>query len=288
MKKILVFGKHGQLATGLRQQADSTSWIFLSSIEADFLNQQSVVRYLEQFTPDIIINACAYTAVDKAESEKEKCFTINAVTPAAIANWCKKNDSSLLHFSTDYVYPGNGNNFWIEDSQVAPLNHYGLSKLEGERLILATGCHSYIFRTSWIYSPWGHNFVKTMLRLGMEKEELSVVCDQIGSPTSAFDLASCMCKILSHPDFNKHHGVYNLAGEGVTSWYEFSNLIFILAREMGKNLKIHKLNAIPSSFYPTPAIRPQNSRMDQAKIKQAFGIQMPPWQSSLRQVLSQL
>lgn len=288
-KKILVFGKNGQLALAFRElfERNGVKAEFLGHEELDLSNTAGIFSALDTRKPDIVINTAAYTAVDKAESEKEKAQLINAGAPEAMAQWCAQHNAYLIHYSTDYVFDGSGASARREEDVAGPLNHYGKTKLEGEQKIMKTGCLALIFRTSWVYSYVGNNFVKTMLRLGGEREELSIVEDQVGAPTFAPDLAlrswECLIQALKKPQFPT--GIYHLAGSGEVSWYEFAKEIFTLVRARGWSGKIQSIKPIPSSAYPTPAQRPHNSRLDQSKAKSTFGVLMPDWRVSLEKCL---
>lgn len=191
---ILVFGKFGQVATALQQSLPQAT--YLDSKEANFLDTNSILNLLNEKHPQIIINASAYTAVDKAEDEKEVALQVNATTPGVIAQWCKNNNCTLVHYSTDYVFSGTGERPWMENDPTAPINWYGETKLQGEKAIIASGCNAYIFRISWVYSPWGQNFKKTIIRLAKERTELNVVSDQWGAPTDARDVARVTSRLV--------------------------------------------------------------------------------------------
>jgi len=210
---ILVFGKNGQVATALREILPEA--IFLGSEAANFLSPESVIQALETHKPTVIINAAAYTQVDKAETERDAALTINAKTPGTIAQWCKSHNALLIHYSTDYVFDGSGDKPWLETDTPNPQNYYGLSKWEGEKAIQASGCKHYIFRVSWVYSPWGANFKKTILRLAQEREELKIVADQWGSPTKAEDIAGA----------SQEFGLYHWRFSEYTTWHQFAMTI---------------------------------------------------------------
>jgi dTDP-4-dehydrorhamnose reductase len=259
---VLVLGENGQVANALRAQFGD-AFMYLGSKDANFLEPKSVLEALNRLKPTLIINAAAYTAVDLAEKEQDQCRLINATTPGEIANWCSKNNAKLVHFSTDYVFNGRGTEPWIEDSPTDPINFYGLTKLEGEKAIQQVLKEHYIFRVSWVYSPWGKNFVKTILRLAQEREELSIVNDQIGAPTDAREIARFIFEGLN-TEFNAiklNSGLYNLAFQSPLSWYEFAIRIIERAKLVGLPIKVKEVKAIATSQYPTPAVRPLNSRM---------------------------
>ncbi len=261
---------------------------------------------LEDYAPAAILNASAYTAVDKAESEPALAYAVNAESVGILAEYCKARDIPLLHYSTDYVFNGSGNALWKEEDATAPLNIYGQSKREGEQRILASGCKHLILRTSWVYDAEGANFLNTMLRLGRERETLSIVADQHGAPTFAPHLAEASLRALFHltPSLrvpakqssyplagawiasasprNDAWGIYHLCHGGETTWHGFAEAIFAAARAHGEVLKVREVMPIPSEAYPTPAQRPKNSRLDCAKAKTTFGLSLPAWQEGLK------
>lgn len=286
MSGVLVFGKLGQVASELRKLPVAASWNFVSQTECDFENLDRLTQTLDRYQPAWIINTAADTAVDKAQSHPEKARRLNATAPAVIAAWAKGHHATLIHFSTDYVFSGAGDRPWKESDPTGPLNIYGQTKLEGERAIAASGCRHIILRTSWVYSATGSNFVKSMLRLAMEKESLRIVDDQVGSPTSARDLAAAVTEIVIRK--NSLSGVYHLAGQGFVSWYGFAQEIFLQARQLGFALRVKELTPTPSSEFPTPAQRPLNSRLDQGRIQIEAGIVLPEWRDSLQRVLQEL
>jgi dTDP-4-dehydrorhamnose reductase len=263
----------------------------MSSQAANFLQADKLPGILDKLQPKFIVNCSAYTAVDKAEMERDEAFAVNTAAPRAIARWCGVNEAVLVQFSTDYVYPGIGEDIQSETTATGPQNYYGETKLLGEESIRNAGCRSVILRTSWVYSHVGHNFVKTMLRLGESKETLSVVNDQIGSPTYAPDLARVVNDLipqLMQPSGRRACEVYNIANQGFTSWHGFAEEIFKQARGLKFDLKVSQVNGIASEQYPTPAKRPLNSRLNQSKIKKDFGVEMPFWQDSLNLCLRRI
>nr|BFD66493.1 dTDP-4-dehydrorhamnose reductase [Bdellovibrio sp. HAGR004] len=268
---VLVFGKNGQVATALSHHLTETP--FLGSDTANFLEPLSVLKSLELIKPKIVINASAYTAVDKAESERDAAMQINGTTPGLIANWCKENDAYLIHYSTDYVFQGDGDHSWTEDSPTNPINWYGTTKLQGENAIRESGCKAYIFRISWVYSPWGNNFPKTILRLAKERENLNIVNDQWGAPTDARDVAKVtanLVKNLTKNNVSAAPGLYHLRFEDFQTWYDFAVRIIEQARAKGEGLTLKSLNPISSEQFPTPAKRPKNSRLDTKHPKNLF------------------
>ncbi|MGZ3746152.1 MAG: dTDP-4-dehydrorhamnose reductase [Pseudobdellovibrionaceae bacterium] len=258
---ILVFGKNGQVATALREILPQA--LFVGSDVANFLDQSTVLKALEEYQPDIVINAAAYTQVDKAESEKEAALAINGSTPGVIAEWCKNHGALLVHYSTDYVFDGSGEKPWVETDQPQPINYYGFSKWQGEKAIQASGCKHYIFRVSWVYSPWGQNFKKTILRLAQEREELSIVGDQWGAPTKAEDIAQATLKVIENYQNKRpaEFGLYHWRFSEYMTWHQFALNIVEEARKAGVVLKVKNIKSIPTEAYPTPAKRPKNSRL---------------------------
>jgi dTDP-4-dehydrorhamnose reductase len=281
---VLIFGKTGQVAQSLCHFFPEA--ISIGKDRADFQNPSSVVPVLNEFKPQLVINAAAYTEVDKAEIEPGRAQAINADAPFEIADWCKINGSSLIHYSTDYVYPGTGDSPWLETDRTDPVNRYGRTKLSGEKAILESGCHALILRTSWIFSETGRNFVKTMIKLGSEKKSLSVVNDQIGSPTYAKDIAEATLKISTHTRFQETSGIYNIANGGWTSWHDFAKVIYDALPNYGVDVKLKHLVPIASAQYPTPARRPLNSRLDMRKLRSDFNVDLRPWREALDVCLS--
>lgn len=294
-QKLVVFGKNGQVAKALAKEilehAVFGLWEsnFFGSNEVSFENPVQVLQVLEQLNPTVVINAAAYTAVDLAETEKEKALKINAETPAEIAKWCKKNGAVLIHYSSDYVYEGLGIEPHQENEKHSPQSHYGFTKSQGDEEIIKSGCKHLIFRTSWVYFEQGKNFVVTMLKLS-EKPELKIVSDQVGSPTYAKDIARATLKALdiSLRAAKFPSGIYHLTNEGFTSWADFAKQIFSKAKEVELIQQEPKVIAIPSSEYPTPAKRPLNSRLDTKKIREAFGVDLRPWNEALTEMLNKL
>jgi dTDP-4-dehydrorhamnose reductase len=290
---ILFFGKQGQLAqsfqacepAGLKGRA-----VYISSVEANFEKLQAISGVLDRYSPSIVVVCSAYTQVDKAEEERELAFMINSKAPGEIARWCAKNDALMIHFSTDYVFNGQGTAPWKESDQPAALNYYGESKLLGERAVQDSGCRHLIFRTSWVVSEYGKNFVRTMLRLGKEKEVLRIVNDQHGAPTYAPDLAAAVWALIARVLQGEQlsSGVFHLAGQGETTWAAFAEAIFEEARLLGLELRVKMVEGIPTSEYPTPAARPLNSRLDQSRASSLLGLRMPYWHESLRLCLKRM
>lgn len=283
---ILVFGVGGQIASALRDLIPQAT--FISQSECNFAEPKSVVPLLDAKRPKLIINCAAFTQVDLAETDFESAQKINADSPAEIAKWCARHESSLIHFSTDYVYSGKGDQFRDETEPPAPINRYGMSKWLGDRAIIASGCHHIILRTSWVFSPVGKNFLKTMLSIGQQKEELNIVSDQIGSPSYAPHLAEAAIAIARHPDFKRHCGVFHCVNEGTTSWFDFARFIFSTAEEMQLPVRVKRVNPILSSDFISAAQRPLNSRLDTKKLERTFSISLPAWKQAVVECLTQL
>ena len=291
-KKILVTGANGQLGMELQQLAvanPSFKFIFTARDEFPLDNPDATNDFITKHQPQYLINCAAYTAVDKAESETELVYKINAEAPGVIAKACKENNTRLIHISTDYVFNGMGSVPYKEEDATDPVNFYGASKLEGEKNVLRFNPGSIIIRTAWVYSEFGKNFVKTMIRLMAEKDQVNVVNDQWGTPTYAADLAEAIMKIISVLDGPTHHsplaahpGVYHFTNEGIITWYDFA----VTIKELSGSSCI--VNPIPSSAFPTPAKRPFYSVLDKTKIQQAFGIQLKNWKASLAVCMERL
>ena len=276
MKKILVTGANGQLGQCLQKissQFEEFEFIFTDSETLDITNKEEVNDFFWQNAPDFCINAAAYTAVDLAETDIEKAFLVNADGTENLAEACAENNAQFIHVSTDYVFDGENNLAYTEEDFTNPLGVYGASKLAGDELALEVNPCSVILRTSWVYSEFGKNFVKTMLNLFATKEELSIVADQFGQPTNANDLAEAIMKIIKSEKITP--GIFNFSNLGRISWFDFAKKIAELSEA-----KI-KLNAIETSQYPTPAKRPRNSVLDLDKISKTYGIQLKPWEESL-------
>lgn len=279
MKKILVTGATGQLGSELNVLSTSYSkydWIFADRTKATLDDLELLNSQLSEIKPDIIFNCGAYTAVDKAESERDLAFKINHLAVELIAKYAAKNNVKLIHISTDYVFDGSSSTALREDAGTKPINVYGESKLAGEIACLKENPKAIIIRTSWVYSKFGNNFVKTMKRLMQEREEINVVNDQIGSPTYAADLAQVMIDIVESSKWIS--GIYNYSNEGEISWYEFALTI----KELGQYKC--EVGGIPSSSYPTPAKRPSFSLLDKTKIKSIYNLEVPDYKESLKKI----
>ena len=276
MKKILVTGANGQLGQCLQKissQFEEFEFIFTDSETLDITIKEEVNDFFWQNAPDFCINAAAYTAVDLAETDVEKAFLVNADGTENLAEACSENNAQFIHVSTDYVFDGENNLAYTEEDFTNPLGVYGASKLAGDELALEVNPCSVILRTSWVYSEFGKNFVKTMLNLFATKDELNIVADQFGQPTNANDLAEAIMKIIKSEKITP--GIFNFSNLGRISWFDFAEKIAGLSEA-----KI-KLNAIETSQYPTPAKRPKNSVLDLDKISKTYAIQLKPWEESL-------
>lgn len=259
------------------------------SILCDLTDFNRVRQIIEEVRPLTIVNCAAYTAVDKAEQDRETAHLINAEAPRVIAEAAKKISALVVHYSTDYVFNGTGKKPWAENDQTAPINHYGQTKLAGELAIKNATDRYLILRTQWVYSDTGNNFLKTMLRLGSERIELKIVDDQVGAPTSADIIANATLNLIDRCHVqNNAFGIYNLACRGEVSWHGFAKEIFRRAESLGFPMKVQKVVPIPSTEYPTPAERPKNSRLDLHKIEQQLGVLMPTWQDALDSVLTKM
>ena len=277
---VLVTGASGQLGQALQSIASSytnVAFHFLNSSELNITDLEQCKAVFNTIKPDFCINAAAYTAVDKAESEFDKATLINVKGAENLAHVCKDQNTILLHISTDFVFDGTATKPYTEEDIPNPSGVYGQTKLDGEKAIQAILDNYFIIRTSWVYSEFGNNFMKTMLRLGTERSSLSVVNDQIGTPTNAVDLARVLLEIIKSD--KKDFGIYNFSNEGQCSWYDFAKKIF----EINK-IEID-LQAIPTSAYPTLAKRPCYSVLDKSKIKKVFGVEVENWEESLNNVL---
>lgn len=285
--KILLLGKTGQVGFELHRALSPLGHIDAPGrTELDLMSEKGVSTYLHTTQPDLIINAAAWTGVDSAEEQRTESERLNADLPKQLADYAVANNAILVHYSSDYVYPGNGTDPWHENSATGPLSHYGVTKLKGDRYIEQSGAHFLIFRVSWVYSARGNNFMKTMLRLGREKTELNIVADQIGAPTPARLIAQITVLALRS---NIPAGLYLLAPRGETSWHGFAQQIFQHAHQKGEMLTMGPDNAHPISTaaYPTPAKRPLNSRLDVNKLEQTLNISLPDWQSQLELTLDE-
>ncbi len=293
--KILLLGKNGQLGWELQR-----SLVYLGELLAldrlgergfcgDLSDQEGLRATIATFNPDVIINAAAYTAVDKAESEPALAELINTKAPQLLAQEALKINALLVHYSTDYVFDGDGSAFWTENETPAPINEYGKSKLAGEQAIQASGCQYLVFRTSWVYGSKGNNFAKTMLRLASERQTLSVISDQFGAPTSAALLADCTAHAIYQTIRNPQLiGLYHLAASGITTWYDYASLVVENAKARGQALAVAEINPIATADYLTPAKRPHNSRLDTTKFCDSFELVLPKWQYGVIRMLDEI
>ncbi|GHU04040.1 NAD(P)-dependent oxidoreductase [Betaproteobacteria bacterium] len=294
--KILLFGKNGQVGWELQRSlaplGELTALDFDSTEEGcgDFTNLAGLAATIRRIAPDIIVNAAAYTAVDKAETNPELARALNVAAPALLAEEAVRLDAWLIHYSTDYVFDGSGDKKRTETDPTGPLSVYGRTKLEGEQAVARNPKHL-IFRTSWVYAARGANFAKTMLRLAAERDKLSIIDDQIGAPTGAELLADITAHAIravkTHPE---RAGLYHLAAAGETSWHAYARFVIESARAAGWPIRVQPENieAIPTAAYPTPARRPLNSRLDTGKLQQTFGLHLPDWRVGVQRLLDEL
>jgi dTDP-4-dehydrorhamnose reductase len=293
--KILLFGKNGQVGWELQRSLAPLGELVALGTDSqdlcgDFTNLEGIAQTVRAVAPDIIVNAAAYTAVDKAESEPELARTINALALGVLAQEAKRSGAWLIHYSTDYVFDGSGDTPWLETDSTGPLSVYGKTKLEGEEAIRATGCRHLIFRTSWVYAARGGNFAKTMLRLAQERDCLSVINDQTGVPTGADLLADVTAHAiraaLQRPDVS---GLYHLVGGGETTWHGYASFIIDFARRFGIEIKVEPeaIQPVPTSAFPTAAKRPLNSRLNARKLQNTFGLDLPHWQTGVARMLTE-
>ena len=294
--KILLLGKNGQVGWELqRSLAPLGELLALDRHSSEHCGDLSQPERLAQtvlaWRPDVVVNAAAHTAVDKAESEPELARCLNATAPAALAQAATQIGALLVHYSTDYVFNGQGQSPWQEDDATGPLSVYGQTKREGEQGIVASGCAHLIFRTSWVYAARGGNFAKTMLRLAAERERLTVIDDQWGAPTGAELLADVTAHAVVHAlrDRQNLSGIYHLAAAGETTWHGYASHVIAQARQLqpGLALKVNEIAPVPTSAFPTPAQRPRNSRLNTQKLRQAFGLVLPAWQHGVNRMLAE-
>jgi dTDP-4-dehydrorhamnose reductase len=294
--KILLLGKNGQVGWELQRSLAPLGELVVLDHDSkdycgDFTDLEGLARTVQSVKPDVIVNAAAHTAVDKAESEPELVRTINALAPGVLAQEAKRANAWLIHYSTDYVFDGSGEKPWLETDAAAPLNVYGATKREGEQLIHQSGCQHLIFRTCWVYGARGGNFAKTMLRLACERDSLSVINDQVGAPTGADLLADVTAHAIrtaqQRPEVS---GLYHLVAGGEISWHGYASFVIDFARRTGITLKVapDAIKPVPTSAFPTPAKRPHNSRMDTAKLQSTFALSLPQWQAGVTRMLSEV
>jgi dTDP-4-dehydrorhamnose reductase len=305
---ILLFGKDGQLGWELQRSLQPLGEVTAlnrtgtSGLCGDLTDLDGIADIVRTLKPHVIVNAGAYTAVDQAESDKDAAFMVNAKAPAVLAREAKALDAWLIHYSTDYVFPGTGDTPWSESDTPRPLSVYAQSKLQGEEMIAAATDKYITLRTSWVYAARGKNFAKTMLRLARERDTLKVVSDQIGAPTGAELIADVSAHIIrkifcldsaESNSINKAAelaGIYHLAPKGFTSWHGYAKLVISHAQSMGYALKISsdQIEAIPTSAYPTPAPRPLNSRLQTEKLRQAFDLHLPSWEQGVVRMVEEV
>jgi len=293
--KILLLGKNGQVGWELQRSLAPLGQLIaldrhpVDGLSGDLTDVDALRETIRQIQPDIIVNAAAYTAVDKAESEKELADRVNGQAVQAMAEEAAALGAWLIHYSTDYVFSGEGCAPWCESDALSPVNHYGISKLAGERAIISTGCNHLIFRTSWVYGARGNNFAKTMLRLAKDRETLSVIADQVGAPTGADLIADVTAlavrQVLRSPELG---GVYHLAAAGEVSWHGYACHVIDFAKACGEALTVKTIDPIDTAAYPTPARRPLNSRLNTQKLRDNFSLHLPDWQSGVTRMLREV
>lgn len=291
---ILLFGKTGQVGWELQRALAPLGKVIALDVHTqeycgDFSNPEGVAETVRRIKPDVIVNAAAHTAVDKAESERDFAQLLNATSVEAIAKEAAAIGAWLVHYSTDYVFPGDGLTPWTEDDATGPLNTYGETKLAGEVAVQKYCPKHLIFRTSWVYAGKGNNFAKTMLRLAKDREELSIINDQFGAPTGAELLADCTAHAiraaLSKPEVA---GLYHLVASGSTTWFDYANLVFAEAQNNDFKLALKQTLPVATSAYPTPARRPNNSRLDNRKFQDTFNLTLPSWDIGVKRMLAEL
>ena len=293
--KILLLGKNGQVGWELQRSLAPLGEVIAldrhgyNGLQGDMSQPEAIKQTILRLKPDIVVNASAYTAVDLAETEQDLAKQINFNAVQSIAEACLKIEALLVHYSTDYVFSGQGNAAFLESSEVDPINIYGKTKAQGEQAIVSSGCKYLIFRTSWVYAAKGKNFLKTMLNLAQQREELSIINDQIGAPTSAELIADITAQAI--PEVIKENskiGIYHLVASGETSWFDYANYVFEQAKLAGVELMVKKVSPIPTKAYPTPAKRPYNSRLDNQKLQSTFQLILPDWKLGVQRTLTEL
>lgn len=293
---ILLLGKSGQVGWELQRSLAVLGRVTALDHDStehcgDFANPEGVRETVRALRPDVIVNAAAHTAVDKAESEPEYARLLNATTPSVLAQEAARLGAWLVHYSTDYVFDGSGTRPWVETDAPAPLSVYGATKLEGEQRIQQTGCRHLILRTSWVYAARGGNFAKTMLRLGSERERLTVIDDQWGAPTGADMLADVTAHAVRHLQSRPGDGgLYHCVAGGETNWHSYAKYVLEHARQAQPaiELKATEVAPVPTSAFPTPARRPHNSRLDTTRLQTTFGLVLPPWQQGVARMLTEI
>ncbi|MFC6838536.1 dTDP-4-dehydrorhamnose reductase [Xanthomonas theicola] len=295
--RLLVFGGNGQVGHELLRALQPLGEVVATTRSgtladgsacerADFDQPQALTALLDRLRPDRVVNAAAYTAVDRAEQEREAAFRANAQAPGVIAQWCAAHAVPLVHYSTDYVFDGQGTAPYAVDAPTSPLGVYGHSKLAGEQAIAAAGGQFLIFRTAWVYASHGGNFLRTMLRVGAQRDELKVVADQVGTPTPAALIADVTAQVLGSGTAAR--GIWHLTAAGQASWHAFAEAIFAQAAGLGLIERAPRVLPIPSAEYATPARRPAYSRLDTSTLQRDFGVVLPEWREGLRRVLGEL
>lgn len=293
--KILLLGKNGQVGWELQRSLAPLGELIaldrhpVDGLSGDLSDLDALRATIRQVKPDVIVNAAAYNSVDKAESETELANLVNAQASLVMAEEALSLNAWLIHYSTDYVFSGQGHTPWQEGDAVAPLNRYGASKLAGEQAIVGSGCKHLIFRTSWVYATRGNNFAKTMLRLAKERETLAVIADQIGAPTGAELIADVTAHAIAQvKQRSELSGIYHLVADGEVSWYGYASLVIEFARQHGEQLVVKAVNPIEASAYPAPARRPLNSRLNTKKLRDNFSLHLPDWQSGVTRMLMEV
>ncbi|WP_028697059.1 MULTISPECIES: dTDP-4-dehydrorhamnose reductase [Pseudomonas putida group] len=294
--KILLLGKDGQVGWELQRSLAPLGQVLALNSKSrgycgDLANLQGLIETVRSIAPDVIVNAAAYTAVDNAEYDRELAFRVNADAVEVLARAATELRALLVHYSTDYVFPGHGTVAWREEDSVGPLNIYGESKLKGERAIQALGCNHLIFRTSWVYAARGKNFARTMIRLASERETLGVINDQHGAPTAAELIADVTAHaVLATRRDIALGGLYHLSAGGGTTWYGYAKFVLEQAEELGIELKVgaEQVKELSTDAYPTPAKRPANSRLDTSKLRSAFGLTLPDWRKGVSRMLKEV
>ncbi len=291
---ILLFGKSGQVGWELQRALAPLGQVTALDFNStdycgDFTNPEGIAETVRQLKPDVIVNAAAHTAVDKAESEPELAYLLNAQSVEAIAREAQLLGAWVVHYSTDYVFPGDGETPWKETDATGPLNVYGETKLAGEQALQQHCDKHLIFRTSWVYAGKGNNFAKTMLNLAKSRETLSIISDQFGAPTGAELLADCTAHAIRTAQTKPEvAGLYHLVASGITTWADYAQLVFDQARAAGIELAVQEVKKVPTSAYPTPARRPNNSRLSTEKFQTTFDLQLPHWQLGVERMLAEL
>lgn len=295
---ILLLGKGGQVGWELQRSLAVLGRVTALDFDSadhcgDFANPQGVADTVRALRPDIIVNAAAHTAVDKAESEPDLARLLNATTPGVLAHEAARCGAWLVHYSTDYVFDGTGQRPWLETDKPAPLSVYGRTKLEGEQLIAQSGCKHLIFRTSWVYAARGGNFAKTMLRLAQERARLTIIDDQWGAPTGADMLADVTAHALRHVQRQPHDaGLYHAVAGGQTNWFGYASHVFEVVRQrypqLAQQWALQEVAPVPTSAFPTPAQRPLNSRLDTQRLQTTFGLTLPDWRVGVERMLTEV